>query len=150
MRIGKGGDAGEALTVAAEGARPQVSSDRRGGSQTRPTLVQKLLNACSMFRASRARPFPAHHARHWPAIMVLSMLQPAARLRSRQCWSNSIPPDAGKARATVSAVPSRRAFRPTFGRSSSALVERLPSRGFSSQAIVTLATVRPILFGVAV
>ncbi|RDD91721.1 hypothetical protein DTW92_20915, partial [Paracoccus pantotrophus] len=47
--------------------------------------------------------------------MVLSMLQPAARLRSRQCWSNSIPPDAGKARATVSAVPSRRAFPASGG-----------------------------------
>src|SRR5690606_21823824 len=114
---------------------------------TRPTLAQKLLNACSMLCASKARPFPAHHARNLSAIMVLSMLQPAACLRSRQCVSNSMLPDAGKDRATGSADPLRRAFRPALWPCNS----RLAGAGlsFTCQPMVTLATVRPILFGVA-
>ncbi|WP_220154726.1 hypothetical protein, partial [Paracoccus pantotrophus] len=43
------------------------------------------------------------------------MLQPAARLRSRQCWSNSIPPDAGKARRDGTAETVARAFPASGG-----------------------------------
>ena len=57
-------------------------------------------------------------------------------------------PEVGKAATGVSAVPWSRAWRPIFERSSSRLTS--VGSGLIAQAIVTLATVRPILFDVAV
>ena len=98
--------------------------------------------------------FSAHHLRN-----VSASLQKSGTCRPliRGAWSRAIlphgcvsftEPNSGNVSAGVSTVPSRRALRPTLGRFNLRLVS--VGSSFTSQAISTLATVRPILWGVAV
>ena len=93
--------------------------------------------------------FSSQNDRNASAIFLRSQLQFSRASCSHGCVYLTLP-DAGKATVGVSALLSRRAFLPTFGRSSSRQASRFWSGSFCSQAIVTLATVRPILCGVAV
>ena len=147
-------------------ARPGFRADRplrRADCELRPgrfqsfsdqilARLQKLSKVFAIFGAisgpARAIFLLEHHARKSLAIRLISFPLPwvfAIVAHGSAYW---IGPWAGNSDTGTSAVPSRLAVRPTLEASSS----RLASSGSEliAQPIVTLATVRPILFGVAV